>query len=360
MKVPASILARIHAIWQQKGLISSALLPLAWITGHVVQARKRRAQAKGSDSGTLPTIVVGNLLVGGTGKTPVVIAIVQHLQSRGWVPGVVSRGYGAHVGDEPRSGQGLLEPAQFGDEPALIAQATGAPVCVHPRRKLARATLATNFPAVNVVVSDDGLQHLDLTRDIEIVVQDERGIGNGRLLPAGPLREPADKLAEVNFIINNTSADQTRARGNTSAAPAPGPEQIDMTMQPTVVEHLVTGQRLPWSEWLTRHANEPLAAVAAIGQPRRFFDMLRTAGLTPAHTLALPDHDAYEQSPFTALNEAVIAVTAKDAVKCRRHADPRIWAIHVDACFSDPGWLDRLTDRLTKSVVKNPSESIKL
>ena len=125
-------------MWQDKGALSTALLPLAWITGRVVHARKRRATARPPKSSSLPTIVVGNLVVGGTGKTPVVIAVVQHLQACGWNPGIVSRGYGARLGPDPRSGQGLLDASHFGDEPALIAQATGAPVCVHPQRSLAR------------------------------------------------------------------------------------------------------------------------------------------------------------------------------------------------------------------------------
>src|SRR5690606_15033938 len=144
------------------------------------------------------------LLVGGTGKTPVVIAVIKSLQARGWTPGVVSRGYGVKIGTEPRSGQGELPAADFGDEPSLIAASTGAAIAVHPQRNLARQALAESFPDVDVVVSDDGLQHLGLSRDVEIIVQDARGIGNGRLLPAGPLREPASKLSEVDFIIDNS------------------------------------------------------------------------------------------------------------------------------------------------------------
>ncbi|HUH86833.1 MAG TPA: tetraacyldisaccharide 4'-kinase [Pusillimonas sp.] len=362
MKLPNFFLARVHALWQEKGPLSTALLPLAWITARVVKARKRRAGQNVPEPGALPTIVVGNLLVGGTGKTPVVIAVVQHLQRCGWTPGVISRGYGANVGARPRSGQGLLDPAQFGDEPALIAQVTGVPICVHPKRSQARNALASDFPAVDVVVSDDGLQHLALSRDIEIVVQDGRGVGNGRLLPAGPLREPPEKLAEVDFIINNT---QDALSSEQSACRATGlhtrlPEQIGMGLQATTVENLTTGTRVPWPDWLGQHAAEPVAAVAAIGQPSRFFSMLSAAGLRLSTTVALPDHHAYAQSPFATLTEKLILVTAKDAVKCRRFSDPRVWAIHVEARFSDPLWLDRLSALIAGVAQEKNPESIKL
>src|SRR5690606_35768626 len=128
--------------------------------------------------------------------------LVQALQQRGWHPGVISRGYGAKPGEKPRVGAGALEAALFGDEPALIAAQTGAPVSVHPDRPAAMRRLRRHYPNVDVVISDDGLQHLALGRDLEIIVQDARGIGNGRLLPAGPLRESADRLRSADFIIN--------------------------------------------------------------------------------------------------------------------------------------------------------------
>jgi len=343
---PADFLrARVHALWQKRGPLSTALLPFSWITGVVVRRRKRRALAQPAPPSALPTVVVGNLVVGGTGKTPVVIAIAHKLRALGWTPGIVSRGYGANLGADPRTGQGLLDAAEFGDEPALIARATGAPVAVHPQRSRARQALAQRFPDVDVVISDDGLQHLALSRDVEIVVQDARGVGNGRLLPAGPLREPAAKLAEVDFIVDNggpfNDAPSTRR-----------PERIAMRLQPTSAEHLAGGTRLAWPDWVARHRNTPLAAVAAIGQPARFFDTLRNAGLRLERTMALPDHDAYRQPPFTALEQELIAVTAKDAVKCGRFADPRVWAVHVEASFSDPSWLDRLAEMLSDAAAQ--------
>ncbi len=367
MKPASGIVARIHAMWQEKGPASTALLPLAWITGLIVRARQRRARLRPAPRSALPTVVVGNVVVGGTGKTPVVIAVAHRLRALGWTPGIVSRGYGASLGPAPRTGQGALDAAEFGDEPALIARATGAPVAVHPRRSQARETLARQFPEVDVVISDDGLQHLSLSRDVEVVVQDARGIGNGRLLPAGPLREPASRLDQVAFIVENgapfEAGGQAPSRmpgeaGNRNAEAAQPrskterPERIGMRLEPTGAEQLGSGVRVDWTTWVARHRGCPMAAVAAIGQPQRFFDTLRAAGLRLQSTVALPDHDAFEQSPFTPLGEEIIAITAKDAVKCGRFADPRVWVVHVEATFSDPSWLDRLAERLGQAAAQ--------
>lgn len=148
-----------------------------------------------------------------------VIATVEGLRARGYTPGVVSRGYGVKLGPQARVGQGELDAARFGDEPALIARVTGAPISVHPRRALAAQALLQAHPRVDVIVSDDGLQHLALARDVEIVVQDRRGIGNGRLLPAGPLREPASRLREVDAVITNIGVPDGRAAASTGMGP---------------------------------------------------------------------------------------------------------------------------------------------
>lgn len=336
MKAPAILAQAMHSIWQRKGLCSTLLLPLSWIVQAVI-ARKRRRYEKYPDRiyhCPLPVVVVGNIYVGGTGKTPVTIALAEALLAHGWHPGIISRGYGVDVGERARSGQGELDPLRYGDEPALIAHVTQAPIAVHPDRSLAIKRLRRDYPKVDVIIADDGLQHLALGRDLEIAVQDGRGIGNGRVLPAGPLREPASRLKYVDFLITNLPPGQT----GPAAIDTPA-HQLAMNLVPTKAVQLATGVELDWNTWLKEHGDEQLSAVAAIGQPQRFFLMLQAAGLQLAHTIALPDHHAYDVSPFAALPAAPILVTAKDAVKCKRFNDDRLWAVHVSPVFSDPEWI---------------------
>ena len=334
----------LHREWGRNGLFSRLMWPLSLVYGAIVSTRRanyeRRSDRVHHD--TVPVVVVGNLYVGGTGKTPVVIALTQALQQRGWTPGIISRGYGSRQGDKPRTGLGELDPALFGDEPALIAAATGAPICVHPDRPAALRRLRRQFPGVDVVISDDGLQHLALGRDLEIVVQDMRGIGNGKLLPAGPLREPAQRLESVDFIINNLLPTDTAPR-----VPSGMAHVVNMNMQPLEVEHLVTGERQSWKHWLSAHAQAPCAAAAAIGRPERFFGMLEQYGLPLQQTLALPDHHAYATSPFQEMKAECILITPKDAVKCRKLADARLYCVHPGPQFSDSTWLDLVDDMLS-------------
>jgi tetraacyldisaccharide 4'-kinase len=200
---------------------------------------------------------------------------------------------------------------------------------------LALKKLQKSYPNVNVVIADDGLQHLALGRDVEIVVQDARGTGNGRVLPAGPLREPDSRLESVDFVITNLQDGQTAPQPFATLA-----HQLSMRLMPARVVQLSTGLSLDWPAWLARYGNEPVAAVAAIGQPERFFAMLRAAGLPLQRTIGLPDHDAYENSPFTTLSAEHIVITAKDAVKCESLQDRRLWVVHALPEFSDPDWLD--------------------
>ena len=356
----------IEQMWLHKGLGSTLLLPLSWITW-LVNWRKRIRYAHKSGLTTHsrhPVVVVGNIFVGGTGKTPVVIALCKALAERGWKPGVISRGYGAAIGEKPVTGRGVLDPAIAGDEPALIARETGVPIAVHPKRALALARLEKDYPEVDIIVSDDGLQHLALGRDLEIIVQDSRGTGNGRLLPAGPLREPAIRLNTVDFLITNGTADelgpvthtQTTAQEDSTtdeeyetihALWEGTTRSVRMTLMPCVMEHLNTRQQLGWSEWYALHGSRPCSAVAGIGHPVRFFDMLRSSGLTLDTTRALPDHYAYTDNPFAAIASLEpILVTPKDAIKCKQVADDRIWVVHAEPVFSNPQWFDLAHDIL--------------
>ncbi|TAM85766.1 MAG: tetraacyldisaccharide 4'-kinase [Candidimonas sp.] len=331
-----------HRIWRHKGPISTLLLPLSWLTRLIVACKRRRfAKPSAQTRGRAPIIVVGNIYVGGTGKTPVTIALVQGLRALGWTPGIVSRGYGVKKAQAARTGIGQLDPAQFGDEPALIARCTGAPVAVHPRRGLALRALEAAYPEVDVIIADDGLQHLALARDIEVAVQDSRGIGNGRLLPAGPLREPAGRLRHVDYLIVNLEAGQRPPK-------APGTVPVVcMRLLPERMEHLATHRIQTWNAWFADHGKDPVSAVAGIGRPRRFFRMLAASGLTLADAVALPDHATFRDSPFDALGQRPILITAKDAIKCAAHArDGRLWVVHATPHFSDEHWIGHIARRL--------------
>ena len=257
----------------------------------------------------VPVVVVGNLSVGGTGKTPVVIALVEALQARGLRPGVVSRGYGAAAGARfpHRVGAESLS-AECGDEPLLIHHRTGAPCVVDPDRPAAvRALLAD--AAVDLVICDDGLQHYALHRDLEIVVMDAvRGLGNGWCLPAGPLREPPSRLRSVPWVLY---------RGGDGAADG--------------VRYVVDGL-YPLCPGETGQPPEPqtVYAVAGIGQPEQFFDSLRARGYR-VRPVVFPDHHPFSASDLAPLDDAPLIMTEKDAVKCRAFATPGQWYLRISA-----------------------------
>lgn len=356
------VMHRVEMLWQHKGPVSTLLLPLAGITRLLCWRKRIRYAHKPElvQHSRRPVIVVGNIFVGGTGKTPVVIALTKALKARGWSPGIVSRGYGARIGERAITGQGTLDPALVGDEPALIARETGVPIAVHPRRALALSRLERDYSGVDVIISDDGLQHLALGRDLEIAVQDNRGTGNGRLLPAGPLREPAERLFSVDFLITNEPPENIRKNRVAEEAPVTGhstpddddyvfeggSRRISMFLTPHHVEHLVSGTSLPWTTWLQRYSENECAAAAGIGNPQRFFNMLTAHGLRPAHCLALPDHYDYKHNPFSTLPTQTLLITPKDAIKCASLGDDRIWVVHPEPVFSDSRWLDLMHQML--------------
>lgn len=335
---------KIHRLWQGKGLISTLLLPLSWLTGLFIVLKRLKFRRQNRLAPQYPpVIVVGNIMVGGTGKTPVVIALAHALQQRGFKPGIISRGYGAVIGKAPLVSREALPASQIGDEPALIARLTGLPIAVHPRRFLALRTLYKRYPEIDVVISDDGLQHLALPRNAEVVVQDHRGVGNGRLLPAGPLREPVSRLCKVDVLIHNLSAGTAARR---QVLPA-GVLQVNMRLTAASTRHLASGAPCSWNTWCVQYGSKRIAAVAAIGQPDRFFKMLEADGVLLVQQLALPDHDSYENPPFASIDADIILITEKDAIKCEHINDTRIWVVEALTRFSDDGaWISCLIQRL--------------
>jgi tetraacyldisaccharide 4'-kinase len=299
------------------------LLPLSWLYG-AVSALHRIAHRSGLARvrrAAVPVVVVGNITAGGTGKSPLVAALAAALTARGIPVGVLLRGYGARRKDPARVVAGD-DPLEVGDEAVMLADATGVPVVAGVDRARGAALLVA--AGARLVLCDDGLQHPALARDLEIAVVDAvRGIGNGRLLPAGPLREVPSRLTRVDWVIwHGEPPSPPRWRGTAGS--------LAMQLEPGAVRPIVGGAA-PRS--LASFAGKPVHAVAGIGDPGRFFAMLRAAGLAP-HEHPFPDHHAYTPQDLDFGDDAPVLMTAKDAVKCRRFADPRLWEVPVVARLS--------------------------
>jgi tetraacyldisaccharide 4'-kinase len=333
----------LHQQWQHKGLWAWLTSPFSLLAFIVLSLRRvlLRSIAECTTRAPVPLIVVGNLYIGGTGKTPIVIAILEELRAKGWRPGVISRGYGVRAGSEARTGSGALDPSHFGDEPALIAQESGAPISVHPNRRLAWQALIQAYPQTDVIVSDDGLQHATLMRDIELLVQDVRGVGNGWLLPAGPLRDPPSRLRTVDALITRLTETQIAPPSLNLA-----PKELVARMRISGFQQMQSGQRLDPSRFLQFCKNKSLAAFAGIGAPERFFADLRALGLQVPLTTALPDHCAFNANTLDAPEADLVLITSKDAIKCNLLLDSKIWVAQTHSTFSDPSFADWLHERL--------------
>ncbi|WP_028357819.1 tetraacyldisaccharide 4'-kinase [Brackiella oedipodis] len=335
--------------WQHKTCLSTCLLPFAWLYMSIQGLRRKLYDwgLKSSYRAPCPVIVVGNIYVGGTGKTPTVVALVKALQARGWQPAIISRGYGVKLGAHARSAyQQSARPECIGDEPSLLAQY--APIAVHPDRKKAIRQVFQDYPHTNVIIADDGLQHLAMQRDLELVIQDERGIGNGRVLPAGPLRESKQRLQDVDFVITNKNHLSSHPSPNAVSSRATKPLHLTMHIQIDEIVHLVTGRRLPVSQWLQEygHSASDLCAIAAIGNPQRFFSSLKEAGISAAEQRYFADHHVFNQEELQQIPQSLIVMTEKDAVKCAQFNDPRLWFVRISSQFSRSDFFDIVENKL--------------
>jgi tetraacyldisaccharide 4'-kinase len=315
----------LNHIWYGNSVLSWCLIPLTWPVRWVIHRRRQRATAKGTTPEGVTVIVVGGLTAGGTGKTPILISLGKWLAEQGYRVGVVSRGYGGTHGPDPHSVKECDSAAVVGDEPLLIYRELSAPVVVCADRKRAVEALVGEG-AVDVVLSDDGLQHYPMARDIELLVIDAtRGLGNGRLLPAGPLREPVSRLDSVDAVLERNSDDLDRG----------------FRYRPSGATHLASGRQQAWLECLTEWREQSVVAITGLGQPAQFFEMLRGQGLA-IHADSLGDHEAMTQAHLDRREEQVVLITAKDAVKLTEEADPRIWVVAIEVALPS-SLLARLT-----------------
>ncbi len=289
----------------------------------------------------VPVVIVGNINVGGSGKTPATIALSKDLAKQGWTPGIVSRGYKGKA-KEPTEVMSNSDPNLVGDEPIVIRRAQEAPVFVCPNRVEACKALLAKYPDTDIIVCDDGLQHYKLGRDVELVVIGPRSLGNRWLLPAGPLREPVKALEKVDGIILN---------GGECPKEITTP-CLDAKEEITRAVNLITGE----SRDLQSFAKEgrKIAAVAGVAAPERFFDMLKDQHLT-IEEHPLPDHYSYKDNPFTTILADIIFITQKDAVKCSRNPsivqDERIWVVPLEMQL-DPKTVPFIEEKLMDIVKK--------
>jgi tetraacyldisaccharide 4'-kinase len=317
---------RLTKLWYRADAGPSLLQPLSWLYEALIRLR-RHAFSRGwltSHRVGRPVIVVGNLTVGGTGKTPLVIWLARQLTARGLKVGIVSRGYGSRGGKEPRLVSAGSSWQDVGDEPLLVSRRTGCVTMVGRDRVAAAGALVEQ--RVDVIIADDGLQHLRLARDCEIVVIDgARGCGNRRMLPAGPLREPVCRVAKADFLVVNGAVEHSSfARVGLPLARA-----AQMTLQPGPPVR-VDGQG---SQPLEGFRDRAVHAVAGIGNPARFFRDLRDHGLEVVEH-AFPDHHPFTRGELSFGDDLPVLMTEKDAVKCAAFADPGWWLVPTEAVFA--------------------------
>lgn len=317
---------RLNELWYREHAGPSLLQPLAWLYQAGLAARQRayrsgwlRAERAGK-----PVVVVGNVTVGGTGKTPLTIWLARELTGRGVSVGIVARGYGGRHSAQARTVQPGTHWREVGDEPLILARRSACPTVVAAERVAGARLLASR--GVDVIVADDGLQHLRLARDFEIVVVDgARGFGNGRLLPAGPLREPVGRLSRADLVVVNGEPVHASLAPLLAAGRA-------LRMQ-LVAQEAVSLDALAARRALIAFRGQRVHAVAGIGNPQRFFAELRGCGLEVLEH-PFPDHHPFEARELEFGDELPVLMTEKDAVKCAAFANPRLWYVPVAAQFT--------------------------
>ncbi len=317
--------------WRSRGAIAWLLWPASLAFGVAVAVRRflYKIRIFSSIHPGIPVVVVGNLTAGGSGKTPLVLRIVEILKEQGWKPGIVSRGFGGSA-RQPRAATIAADPAEVGDEPILLARRSGCPVWVAPDRVAACRTLREQNPGCDVIIADDGLQHYALRRDVEICVVDGRGLGNGFLQPAGPLREPRSRLRSVDAVVVHGAKDV---------------QGYAMTLEGDQLVRMTDARALRPAK---SFAGQRVHAVAGIGDPKRFFLQLARFGIKPVPH-PFPDHHAFRAGDFAFGDSDPVVMTEKDAVKCKRivagNPQAQFWVFPVSASL-DPAFERWLLEKL--------------
>ena len=334
---------RLNRAWYGNSPLGPALLPLGWLYAGAVAVRRQlfRGGLLKSFRVAVPVVIVGNLTAGGTGKTPITIWLARALRDRGIRAGVVSRGYRGRIGHSPLPVMPHSDPSVVGDEPVLIATRAECPVVVHPDRVHAAQVLEEQ--GVDIIIADDGLQHYRLQRDFEIVVVDgQRGFGNARPLPAGPLREPLSRLQDVDRVVVNADSPDALAGIPVDASRVNG-----FSLSATDVVNLATGT----TRALTALAGERVHAIAGIGNPDRFFATLSDAGIDVIPH-PLDDHAGLSLHDVTFADDLKVVMTEKDAVKCRHLEIAEHWYVPVEVTMQEQTWLDDIA-----ALVPRPADN---
>lgn len=308
---------RLDYYWYNKGFITLILSPVSWLYCLIAIIRRfaYRNNLLKTHNLPVPVIIVGNITAGGTGKTPMVTWLVQMLREHGYKPGIVSRGYGGEASHWPQQVRVDSDPRMVGDEALLLARRCKCPMAVGPPRVEASQALLKHTDC-DIIVADDGLQHYALGRNVEIAVIDGvRRFGNGKCLPAGPLREPRNRMQSIDIAVTNG---------------VPGPREYRMTLKPGLVQNLASSEK----HTLDSFTGKIVHAIAAIGNPDRFFDQLEEHGIEVIRH-PFPDHYLFKGEDIIFEDDLPVFMTEKDAVKCADISDKRHWFVPVDAELDD-------------------------